>query len=509
MVNQLNEELKEELAKVNHTYNEELLEVEVDQRGQAETLKTDLEESFSDQVVSMHENQRDLEIQVTRLDDELNLVQSEYNTLKDRYDGVIQKLDSIQVENQRLQSIITENQGQPSLAGLPRLMLDVPTSGMSSKGDDALSISSNDIEFASEKYVNIDYQQIEDVDQDQKLDQQQRDYQDVEVEEPPMSEQLKMLRETLDDAKKDVNNLREEKQRFERLSENLNLELNSLKSELQNQSVFDMSRAAGETSTMKILEASIHELLSASGYNLTAPLFLNRHNSTTDVGGMDESMLPSQYLHGHTSEGDSSDGDDLVNESLKDNTLFHDSIIVGEDDAGDYMTNRVEDAQGAPQEGKPQEGKLQEGETQEGETQAEETYLKEQSLLSQESILQEQSVLEESHLGELSNPQESHRPNPHYSHLLHNQSQVDEQSSNLLEGEVSVFLETPDRNRGNEDAHRLFTKIKFILDQTRDEQNIINNQLQYLKENLVKMTSLGENDIDGMFSLYLFIAPQL
>ena len=82
MVHQINNQLKQELTKINENYNEELLEIEVDQRDQAATLKSNLEESFSDQVVSMHEHQRDLKLQVSRLDEELNSVQAEYNTLK-------------------------------------------------------------------------------------------------------------------------------------------------------------------------------------------------------------------------------------------------------------------------------------------------------------------------------------------------------------------------------------------------------------------------------------------
>ena len=82
MVHQINNQLKQELTKINENYNEELLEIEVDQPEQAATLKSNLEESFSDQVVSMHEHQRDLKLQVSRLDEELNSVQAEYNTLK-------------------------------------------------------------------------------------------------------------------------------------------------------------------------------------------------------------------------------------------------------------------------------------------------------------------------------------------------------------------------------------------------------------------------------------------
>ena len=301
MVSQINDQLKQELAKIDQTYNEDLLETEVDQREQATTLKANLDESFSEKVVNMHEHQRDLELQVTRLDEELISVQTEYNTLKGRYDDVIQKMDGIQVENQRLQNILNENPQPHSQATL----LDVPRSDKDNT--DALSISSNDIEIASELYVNIDYQRALEEDEDIKNDEQQQEY--------PMSEQLKILRETLDDAKKDVTNLREEKLRFERLSENLNMELNSLKSELQNQSVFEMSSRsfhhnqsqlkADAASTYKVLEASVYELLSASGYQLPPP----EDDEAEEVAAMDESMLPSQYLHEGVADSDASEND--------------------------------------------------------------------------------------------------------------------------------------------------------------------------------------------------------
>lgn len=82
MVTEINNQLKQELTEINNAYNEEILEIEIAQREQAATLKSNLEESFSDQVVSMHEHQRDLKLQVSRLDEELNSVQAEYNTLK-------------------------------------------------------------------------------------------------------------------------------------------------------------------------------------------------------------------------------------------------------------------------------------------------------------------------------------------------------------------------------------------------------------------------------------------
>ena len=70
-------------------------------------------------------------------------------------------------------------------------------------------------------------------------------------------------------------------------------------------------------------------------------------------------------------------------------------------------------------------------------------------------------------------------------------------------GDSTVYLETPDRRRETEEAHRLFTKIKFILDTTRDEQNLINNQLKFLKENLVvpKIVLLTEDNIKKVIDL--------
>ena len=66
-------------------------------------------------------------------------------------------------------------------------------------------------------------------------------------------------------------------------------------------------------------------------------------------------------------------------------------------------------------------------------------------------------------------------------------------------GDSTVYLETPDRRRETEEAHRLFTKIKFILDTTRDEQNVINNQLKFLKEKFavsqLVLVSRGSNGL--------------
>ena len=263
--------MKEELEHINQKYNDELLEIELKEREHTNAIKSNLEESFSDQMVNMHENQRDLESQITRLDGELDSVQTEYNALKYRYDEVVKKLDNVQLENQRLQNILDSKQ-QDSFQ-LPG------SSGIHHRDSDVLSISSNDVEIASEKYVNIDYQASPAMaDGDSEL---------------TMSEQLKILRENLNDAKNDVHSLREEKMRFEMLSENLNQELNTLKSELQNQSIFDMSKTQPmDQSTMRILEASVHDLLSASGYVLPE----------IEQSGLDESMLPSQYLHGNTGD---------------------------------------------------------------------------------------------------------------------------------------------------------------------------------------------------------------
>lgn len=221
------------------------------------------------------------------------------------------------MENQRLQRILKENETnrQTTTAHL----LDIPGAGGRTDKDntDALSISSNDIEIESEKYVNIDYQKDDDVAptvvEDGINNEEQLEY--------PMSEQLRILRETLDEAKNDVTNLREEKLKFERLSENLNLELNSLKSELQNQSTFEMPQNksfqhhAHNRSSFKILEASLHELLSASGYQLPLPEddeaepLVTVEEGNDDGMVMDESMLPSQYFHEGEADSEDDDGD--------------------------------------------------------------------------------------------------------------------------------------------------------------------------------------------------------
>ena len=222
---------------------------------------------------------------------------------------MIQTLDGIQMENQRLQNIVKENNQQPTTH-----LLDIPGD---KDNTDALSISSNDIEIESENYVNIDYQK--DQEDTSKVDGIDKNREQFDI---PMSEQLKILREALDETKNDVTNLREEKLKFEKLSENLNLELNSLKSELQNQSVFELSQNKSfqqhynqNRSSFRILEASVHELLTASGYQLplpeddeAEPLVTVGERGDDGMTIMDESMLPSQYLH--EGEADSDDDDD-------------------------------------------------------------------------------------------------------------------------------------------------------------------------------------------------------
>uniref|UniRef100_A0A7M5WRQ3 Uncharacterized protein n=1 Tax=Clytia hemisphaerica TaxID=252671 RepID=A0A7M5WRQ3_9CNID len=474
VVSKINLQMKEELEKINQKYNEELLEIELKERENASAIKTNLEESFSDQMVNMHENQRDLESQITRLDGELDSVQTEYNALKHRYDDVIKKLDNVQFENQRLQDILDSKQ-QDSLQ-LPG------NSGNHHRDSDVLSISSNDVEIASEKYVNIDYQTS------------------PGHSEPTMSEQLKLLRENLNDAKNDVHSLREEKMRFEVLSENLNQELNTLKSELQNQSIFDMSKNQPiDQSTMRFLEASVHDLLSASGFILPE----------VEQSVLDESMLPSQYLHGNAGDKKVEHSDD-EEDSLEENTMFHDSIILGPGEGEEVLAEHFNfdesDLSQIPLEA--------EEETFPGTPENFDENIKNESVNQEEDITQNP-------LGDSVNfqtPKRSEGRNNRYQNQRQsfNFSQMPMEGDSIrletpirskvkrisssnasqtpFEGD-SVYLETPDRTKENEEAQRLFQKIKYIVDATRDEQNIICNQLNYLKTKFSGiLNNTGYND---------------
>jgi len=365
-------------------------------------------------MVNMHENQRELDVRATRLEHELNATQTEYNSLKTRYDDVLKKLDSVQLENERLNKLINEQQQDVLIRSPPSEWIQMSQMNKTANRDvDISSIASNDIEIDSEKYVSIDYLHNEENNSDLNNDDGDNN------KEYTLPEQLKLLRATLNDAKNDVDSLREEKLKFEMLSENLNQELNTLKTKLQNQSVFDMSRTGihPDTSitTLRYLEASIHELMSASGYNLNIDnnesleeSALPGNDSMEGGSKLEESMLPSQYLHGNGNQDDDSASEDEA-DSLQENTLFHDSILAPEDTV-------------------------------------------DSNVIGDDSLLARVDGLED----------------------------------------TSMFLQaTP--GPGNAEAKRLFQKIKYIVETTRDEQNIIYKQLQFLKEKFSGLSFVADH----------------
>ena len=135
--------------------------------------------------------------------------------------------------------------------------------------------------------------------------------------------------------------------------------------------------------------------------------------------------------------------------------------------------------------------------------------LQEHSITESQSLQQPQQQQQQQHDLDLSLPQHSISGLVDITSLTNrslNQQHLTSQP--LLDitstGDSTVYLETPDRRRETEEAHRLFTKIKFILDTTRDEQNLINNQLKFLKENLVlvpKIVLLTEDNIKKVIDL--------
>lgn len=412
--------MKDELDKINQSYNEALLEIETNEREQSvHCFKSSLEETFSDQMVNMHENQRELDVRATRLEQELNATQTEYNSLKTRYDDITKKLDSVQMENQRLNKLLNEQQQAALIRSPPSEWIQMSQMNNAVNRDaDISSIASNDVEIDSEKYVSIDFNEGNDLHLKEN---------DEDNGEYTLSEQLKILRENLNEAKNDVDSLREEKLKFEMLSENLNEELNTLKSQLQNQSVFNMSRTdippEESITTLRFLEASIHELMSASGYNL----YIDTNESLEECAlpgnasierdsKLEESMLPSHYLHGNGDQDDDSASENEV-DSLQENTLFHDSILAAEETVDGKGADLVGDA------------------------------------TVEDSILARVDRIEES----------------------------------------SIFLQaTPERS--NAEAKRLFQKIKYIVETTRDEQNIIYKQLNFLKNKFSALSLVDDAD---------------
>lgn len=269
-VAEIRDQLHASLEKISQDYNNELLELETDTREQNTQYKSQLEDNYSDQLLDMHGKKSDLELRVSELEDELNSTQTEYDLLKVRYDNTVRQLDQAQFENRNLNE--TLNRSRPVLLSPDR-----------EPCDDALSICSNDVEIASEKYVNIEY---------------------TSPTPPPVSptaeqnleDQLKLLRAALNEAKRDASTLKEEKENVERLSEDLKKELNGLKSQLENQSVFNVSKHFENQDVLKFLESSVHELLSRTGYNIADP-DISREESgmaSDSIARLDESQQ-SQY----------------------------------------------------------------------------------------------------------------------------------------------------------------------------------------------------------------------
>ena len=235
-------ELKDSLQRIQEDYDKDLLDLERNARHKSRESKSQLEDDFSEHMLSMHEVKSNLELKVFSLEAELNSTQTEYDSLKGRYDKTLNRLDQIEMENRSLNE---------SLLNKSRANLLSP---VSDRDPDVLSISSNDVEIFSENYVNIDYTTMATPSSDQNL-------------EP--EDQLKQLRQNLDEAKTEVTTLKEENMKFEILSENLNKELNDLRQQLQNQSVFDLTKQMEKEETLKFLETSMHNLLSCSRMNLS------------------------------------------------------------------------------------------------------------------------------------------------------------------------------------------------------------------------------------------------
>ena len=307
-------QLQEELNTIKLQREEELLTVERRFHEENDAKQSELDETFSNETLRLHEEQNALQMKIVSLEEELNSVQVEYDALKIRYDKMFVDVDEYKLEIQNLNrtnlllleqnkliettnsSINAENRSaietaNSSINAENRSAIETTNSSINAENRSATETTNSSINpenrlvieeldrnmtnvMADIKEKNKEIKQlVETIDEHEMsiknmtLDspkhtaENDEEMDSVEQRSNALHQEIQMLRYNLDDAKGEVQHLCNERDRFASLSNVLNNELKALKSELESENT------AGVTSNKVTVEVQekFNESLASDG----------------------------------------------------------------------------------------------------------------------------------------------------------------------------------------------------------------------------------------------------